>query len=150
VEFRSRSAETQPAAKATERLTLPAREYRCGWCKSKLNEAEHRQYLKQRAEEAELKRRERERGGRLRKEEGWWKQLDGRTFERELADPFRGKGYRVRWTGRPGDQGVDLRLEGMGKTIITYSARRIEVGLAQSQPESFMGPYCTTVPTKHG
>jgi hypothetical protein len=36
----------------------PRREYRCGWCKSKLNEAEHRQYLKKRAEEVELRRRE--------------------------------------------------------------------------------------------
>ena len=85
----------------------------------------------QRAEEAELKRKERERSARLRKVESWWKQLDGRTFERELAELLKGKGYQVRWTGRPGDDGVDLRLEGMGKTnIVQCKAHRSRLSSA--------------------
>jgi len=55
---------------------------------------------------------------RLREQEAWWKQLDGRAFEVELATLFRQRGYEVRKIGGSGDGGVDLILRLQGKKIL--------------------------------
>lgn len=54
----------------------------------------------------------------LRANERWWKRLDGRQFERELASLYRKRGYEVRSVGGPGDGGVDVILQREGRTIL--------------------------------
>ncbi len=60
----------------------------------------------------------RQREEQLRAKETWWKELDGRDFEKELAHLFEARGFDVRWTGRAGDEGVDIFLRRDGKLII--------------------------------
>lgn len=49
----------------------------------------------------------------------WWKSLDGKSFERELVQLFKKRGFEVQWTGRSGaDGGVDILLKANGRKII--------------------------------
>lgn len=55
----------------------------------------------------------------LKAQESWWQQLDGRAFEIELMELFRNQGFKVQWTGKTGDGGVDLILnDHSGKTVL--------------------------------
>lgn len=78
---------------------------------SYVSELRHRDYLRR---AAEIRARQEE----LRAQEEWWRSLDGHTFERELADLFRKRGYKVRLTTPSGDQGVDMFLKVQGKDIV--------------------------------
>src|SRR5271167_370815 len=74
--------------------------------------------------EAERQRQETERRQRAREEAtlrarlDWWKSLDGREFEIEVARLLEGKGYVVEHRGRAGDQGVDIVLRTGDQTIV--------------------------------
>jgi hypothetical protein len=64
----------------------------------------------------------------LRTQRTWWLGLDGRSFEREVAQYYRERGYAVTHTGGPGDGGIDLHLrKGEQKIIVQCRghARRI-------------------------
>jgi len=54
----------------------------------------------------------------LREEESWWRGLTGQEFEHALGRLLTQKGYRVRHTGGPQDQGADLILESARGTIV--------------------------------
>ncbi len=65
----------------------------------------------------------------LKNQEAWWQSLSGREFEIELGLFFKKQGYKVNWTGKAGDQGVDLILFRDEKTIIVQcKAHRKPIG----------------------
>ncbi|MBI4463236.1 MAG: restriction endonuclease [Acidobacteria bacterium] len=68
----------------------------------------------------------------IRTQESWWQSLDGRSFEIELGALLQKRGYRVQWTGKSGDQGVDLILFGSGghRIIVQCKAHRKPIGPA--------------------
>lgn len=77
-------------------------------------------YYKIRREETR-KRREKqiEAYNQARKEEEWWRGIDGRSFELEVAKLLMNKGYIVEHTGSTwGDEGVDLVLKVDERKII--------------------------------
>jgi len=64
-----------------------------------------------------------------RKQLDWWQSLSGASFETEVAKLLQSKGYSVTWTGRSGDQGVDLVLRRDDRTIIVQcKAHKQKVG----------------------
>ena len=66
---------------------------------------------RQQAQQTEINRKK-------RLNEEWWRSLDGNSFEKELADFLRHKGFAVRWLGGSGDGGIDLVIASAGKRII--------------------------------
>ncbi len=53
----------------------------------------------------------------LRRRESWWQQLSGTDFEMELAALLAKRGFEVKHTGGRGDDGVDLIISAVGKTV---------------------------------
>jgi hypothetical protein len=59
----------------------------------------------------------------------WWSSMDGRRFEQEIGSHFRRRGYQVRVTGKPADEGVDLELLKEGRRItVQCKAHRKPIG----------------------
>jgi hypothetical protein len=54
----------------------------------------------------------------IRKKLDWWKTLDGKRFEIELASLLRGLGYQASLTPYSGDGGVDIRIQDGAKRVI--------------------------------
>ena len=64
-------------------------------------------------------RKRRKASDELRKQQEWWRGIDGRGFELGVAKVLTEKGYSVKLTGSSwGDEGVDLVLMKDGKKII--------------------------------
>ena len=83
------------------------------------------QWEEQQAEEF----REKER--RLREEIAWWKSLDGKTFEKEIADFLRKLGYGANLTSYVADGGIDIQVrDGVKKIIVQCKAHRTSIGPA--------------------
>jgi restriction endonuclease Mrr len=76
---------------------------------------EYQQREEERIKEAAI-RKEREK--EQRRQVQWWKQLDGKQFENELASLFRKQGYDATVTPFRGDGGVDIVLHSDAKLII--------------------------------
>lgn len=86
---------------------------------SAVEAAERREHQEEQRRGEEAKRRQLE----------WWKKLDGRRFEKEMAALLKSRGYDVKRTGKPGDCGVDLMLKcGTGKIIVQCKAHSSCVG----------------------
>jgi len=69
------------------------------------------------AAQAERERRSEQRK-QLRKQEAWWKSLDGHRFEREVTTLLCSRGFNARWKGRSGDGGVDIEIAHEAARII--------------------------------
>jgi restriction system protein len=55
----------------------------------------------------------------LKTQRSWWDELHPQRFEQEVALFFKSQGYRVEWTGRSGDGGVDIKVTNQeGKKIV--------------------------------
>jgi HJR/Mrr/RecB family endonuclease len=54
----------------------------------------------------------------LREEESWWRGLSGQQFEHAVGRLLTQRGYNVRHTGGPQDQGADLILDSVKGTIV--------------------------------
>jgi hypothetical protein len=66
-----------------------------------------------------------------RTQTAWWSTLGPRDFEKELASLLRRRGLKVQWTGRAGDEGVDLRIDDTkGSIIIQCKAHAKPIGPA--------------------
>lgn len=100
-----------------------------------LSLTQQREVAARRRQVAEAERRARRaretREEELRTQATWWRQLDGPSFERELATFLARKGFSVKHTGQSGDDGVDLILEAFSKKIIVQcKAHAANVGPA--------------------
>ena len=89
---------------------------------------EHQQalLLQQQAEERRLREAEEQRQSQRRVD--WWKGLNGKQFETELADLFSQRGCEVKLTPHSGDGGVDIRVTYGKKGVIVQckaQARRV-------------------------
>lgn len=78
------------------------------------------------AQKAERERKEAEkaaRRSRQRKQVKFWQSLSGVQFEKELADLYRQRNYKVEFTPISGDDGIDLILKKGDKTVIVQCKR---------------------------
>ena len=67
----------------------------------------------------------------LKTQKDFWKSLNGREFEKELANIYDMKGYTVELTPPSGDQGIDIVLHKQGiKKIVQCKAHSKPVGPA--------------------
>lgn len=69
----------------------------------------------------------------------FWQNLSGKQFEKELSNLFEKQGYKVQRTGRSGDQGIDIILNGeiivqckSHKNKVSPSAIRDLIGTLQN------------------
>ena len=70
----------------------------------------------------------------LRRQEQFWRSLDGISFERELGRLFKKIGYQVDMTPHTADGGVDLILEHSGqRTVVQCKAYASKVGIATAR-----------------
>ncbi|HXC34750.1 MAG TPA: restriction endonuclease [Candidatus Acidoferrales bacterium] len=68
----------------------------------------------------------------LRKQQEWWRGIDGRGFELGVAKVLMEKGYDVKLTGSAwGDEGVDMVFVKDGKKS-SLSVRRTKITLARA------------------
>jgi len=64
-------------------------------------------------------------------QEKFWKALDGKSFEREVAQLFKKQGYRVELTPATGDGGADIILtKGKSRIVIQCKAYASKVSVA--------------------
>jgi hypothetical protein len=88
---------------------------RKSWRETQPDSASFERYRRAVAKHGEAKRQfERELAEWLRSQERWWRELDGRQFEAEVARLLERSGYRVQRTGGPRDGGVDLIIHFFG------------------------------------
>ena len=72
-------------------------------------------------------------------EEAWWRTLSGQEFERAFAELLVRKGYKLRHTGGPGDQGADLLLETKKGTVIVQCKAYANTKIGPAPVRDFCG-----------